>query len=581
MGIINFFKTHKMSVLSALLVVAAVLLGADPGFAMAAAVDPAEFAADPNPSGNMDPVTVNNPEGRPAGEALQPDEQGHLTELQGRAATGTDVTDAGLEAEDYDARVDEFKRFAFPLDTMVMHMAKSQKVNSYRHKHYRSGSTDLTAVYVGDQFVITAGANTAGKYVATPRLLTLPAADFENVEALKQWSTVAVRGVEGFKKDSDGNEISDGDMILFVKEFKNGATNVVFYVMNPPVQRAVGATPATSVTFTPNSDFYVMAPAGSESQMRVAPSTYLPEGFDAFLQKKIETVVITDYFDEMTKKVSVKTQQIIDHAAYNFRRKIARSHWDGTMGVIQVDVPETGRENVYFENGLLRQINMLYTHGEEMTDEDLLAITTLMFGENSMSDSATAFCGRNEIKRFIRLVNSAPKYKDVSKVEVNKYGIRVRTYVDNFGTVEFVWDRTLDDLGYSDYMAVIDVSNLTRYYLKNDKKSSRDMSKTGEAREAKEYNLQRIDCLALNGFNALLVCPSSLALSAKNTGGIQAEFVPVAALPTGDALTAEAKTKKYYLTADDAASGFSKGEVAEWSADFDGWVNYEGVIRQS
>ena len=578
MRTINFLKSHKMSVLSALLVLAAALLGADLGFAMAEA--PAVDFSDPaNPSDNMGVYNeTTNPGGRPAGEAMQADEQGHATELQGHAATGTDVTDAGLEAEDYDSRVDEFKKFAFPLDTLVMHRAKSQRVHSYKHKHYRSGSTDLTAVYTGDSFTITAGQNTSGKYVANTRILTLPASDFENVEALKQWSTVAIRGVEGFKKDSDGNEISDGDMVLFVKEYKSGAENIKFFVMNPPVKTS---PEATSVTFAPNTDFYAMSTAGSESQMNVAPSTYLPEGFEQYLQKKIETVVITDYFDEMNKKVSIKTQQVIDHAAYNFRRKCARSHWDGTMAAVDVDVDATGRERVYFENGLLRQINMLYTHGSDMTDEDLLVITTLMFGENSMSESATAFCGRNEIKRFIRLVNSADKYKDVSKVTVNEYGIRVRTYVDNFGSIEFVWDRTLDDLGYEDYMAVIDVSNVTRYYMVNDKKTERDMSKTGEAREAKEYNLSRIDCLALNGFNAVLVCPSSLALSARNTGGIQAEFVSVSALPTGSALTAEAKTKKYYLTADDTTAGFSKGEVVEWSTEFEGWVNYEGVIRQS
>ena len=128
-------------------------------------------------------------------------------------------------------------------------------------------------------------------------------------------------------------------------------------------------------------------------------------------------------------------------------------------------------------------------------------------------------------------------------------------------------------------MVVLDLKNATRYYMKNDYKTTRDMSKTGEAREAKEHNLCRIDCVALNGFNSILVCPSSMALSAKNTGGIQAEFHSVSALPTGSALTATAKTYRYYLTADDSASGFKKGDVVEWNADFDGWVNYEGLIR--
>lgn len=578
MKTLNFLKTHKMSVLSALLVIAAALLGADLGFAMA--VDPVDLAPDANPSDNLELYNAStNPGGRPADETIQTDEQGGKTQLQGHAATGTDVTDAGLEAEDYDARVDNFKKFAFPLETYVARRCRPQKVNSYIHKHYRSGSTDLVAVYTGSSFSITAGANTSGIFTANTSILTLSVSDFDNAEALMEYSTVAVRGVEGFKKDESGNEVSDGEMILYVLDHKDGSDKVKFYVMNPPVDATSGS--ATSVTFAPNTELYVMATACSESQMRVAPETYLPEGFDQFLQKKIETVVITDYFDEQTKKISHKTQQVLDNAAYNFKRKCARSHWNGTMGSKDIMVPETGRERVYMENGLLRQVNMLYTHGFDLTDDDLLAITTLMFTDNAMSEDATVFCGKKAMKRFIRLVNSANKYKDVGKVEVNDYGIRVRNYSDNFGTLEFVWDRTLDDLGYEEYMVVLDLKNATRYYMKNEYKTTRDMSKTGEAREAKEHNLCRIDCVALNGYNSILVCPSSLALSAKNTGGIQAEFQSVSALPSGSALDATAKTKKYYLTADDDTNGFYKGDVVEWSVDLDGWVYYEGVIRNA
>jgi len=571
----NFIKTHKMSVASLLLVVAAVLLGADPGFAMA--VDPVELSDPGNPSSNMEEYNAStNPGGRPEEETLKPDEQGGKTQLQGQAAKGTDVTDAGLEAEDYDERVDNFKKFAFPIETYVARRCRAVKAKSYIHKHYRSGSTDLVAIFTGSSFTITAGQNTSNRYDYQKKILTLPVEYVDNADALMEYSTVAVRGVEGYKKDENGNEISDGEMVLFVLDNKDNSSFVKFYVMNPPIN-TTGT--ATSVTFGANTEMYVMATAGSESQMNVAPETWLPESFDQYLQKKIETVVITDYFDEQTKKVSHKTQQVLDNAAYNFKRKCARSHWNGTMGIVDVNNPSTGREHAYMENGLLRQINMLYTTGQDLTDDDLLAITTLMFTDNAMSEDATVFCGKKALKRLIRLVNSADKYKDVGRVEVNDYGIRVRKYEDNFGSLEFVWDRTLDDLGYEEYMVVLDLKNATRYYLKPEYKTTRDMSKTGEAREAKEHNLCRIDCVALNGFNSILVCPSSLALSAKNTGGIQAEFHSVSALPTGSALTPTAKTYRYYLTADDSTAGFSKGDVVEWSTDFEGWVPYEGLIR--
>ena len=586
MGTINFLKTHKMGVLSALLVIAAALLGADPGFAMA--VDPVEMAPAPNPSTDMNTYDAStNPGGRPNGEDLQQDEQGGKTQLNGKAATATDVRDAGLEAEDYDKDVDEFRPFAFPVETYIARQCRPVKVTSPEHGHWRTGSTDLEAIFVGNSgsgITITAGADTSALgsgqpkvFVWNTKVLSIPAAAFDNPECLTEFSTITVRGVAGFKKNSSGAQIPDGDMQLFVLNHKDTDEYVKFLVTNPPEDTT---TPQT-VTIPVNASFMVMATAGSESQMHVAPETFLPEEFKVYLQKKIETVVITDKLEEQIKKVPHNKARILANAEYNFKRKCARSHWNGSLDKRQVWVDEiNGREYVYMENGILRQLNMLYTiSGTDMTDDDLLAITTLQFTDNSLSDEATVFCGKKAMQRLIRLVNSADKYKDVGKVEVNDYGIKVRRYRDNFGTLEFVYDPTLNDIGYDEAMVVVDLRHATRPYIVSDKRTTRDMSKTGEAREAKEYNLVREDCVALNGFNSMLVIPSTMALSSANLGGIQASFSSVSALPTGSALTAAAKLLKYYLTADDNSAGFAKGDVVEWDVDLAGWVKFQGLIR--
>lgn len=571
----SIFSFHKMSILSFLLVAVAAVLGADSSFAMA--VDPIVEAEPANPSGNMNEYDADkNPEGRPADEALQEDEQGNKTQLQGKAATATDARDAGLEAEDYDADVDNFRKFRFPEETYFARMCRPVKVSSYVHGHFRSGSTDLESVYIGSPIKITAGTDTSGVYTNSNKQLKIAKASLENAFALTEFSTISVEGVEGFKKDEDGNEVSDGTLILFVLNHKDESDNVIFKVMNPPVN-TTGT--ATSITIPTDARFYVMSTACAESQMHVASETYLPVKNDVYLQKKIVTCVITDEFEGQDKKVSHKTKQVLANAEYNFKRKCARSHWNGTMSRTDVYVPETGnREAVYMENGILRQIPMLYSHGDNLADDDLLAMTTLMFTNNAVSDEAVVFCGKKALQRLIKLVNSNNKYKDVSKVEVNDYGIKVRKYRDNFGSLEFVWSPTLDDLGYEQYMVGLDLRHATRPYKVNDKRTTRDMSKTGEAREAKEYNLCRIDCIALNGYNAFIACPSSVAIgSAANLGGIEANFVSVAALPVGDGLTAEAKTKKYYLTAADGS--FAAGDIVEWDADLAGWVKFEGLIR--
>lgn len=581
MEILRFLKTHKMSVLSSLLVVAAALLGADLDFAMA--VDPVTLAEDPNPSKNMNPVSGSNPDGRPAGEELQKDEQGGRTQLQGKAATAGDVRDAGLEAEDYDPDVDAFRPFAFPIETYIARQCRPVKVNSPEHGHYRTGSADLEAVWGGDAVTITAGQDTAGAsgstktYTASNGVLALPVADFDNAESMLTCSQVLVSDVPGYTVNATGEEIPDGELVLYVLSHEEGDDYIKFKVLNPP-------TVGGSITIPTNANFLVMSTAGSESQMNVDSETFIPEKETVYLQKKIESVVITDALQEQIKKVPHTKERILANAEYNFKRKCARSHWNSTKKRIDVYVKQIkGREPVYFEQGILRQLNMLYTLSgtNEMTDDDLLAISTLMFTDNSQTDSATAFCGKKAMQRLIRLVNSADKYKDVSKVQVSEYGVKVRKYIDNFGALDFIYDPTLNDIGYSEAMVIVDLKHASRPYIYNDKSTQRDMKKTGEAREAMEYNLVKYDCVALNGFNSMLVLPANKALSIANLGGIQAEFESVSALPSGDGLTASAKQKKYYLTADDTASGFKNGDVIEWDTDLNGWVKFQGLVRAS
>ena len=577
----NFLKTHKMSVVSALLVCAACLLGADPGFAMA--LDPVEMAPEGNPSSNLNEYNEEtNPGGRPADETRQTDEQGGKTQLQGHAATATDVRDAGLEAEDYDPDVDEFQKFKFPTETLIARKCRPVKVKSYEHGHYRTGSTDLIAVYTGSPITIVAGTNISGVYTAKDGILLIDRDDFENPDCLLEYSTVLLRKTAGYRKDEEGNQVHDGELQLFVMNNKDENAKIQFKVQNPPIQKASGsgesAVPATSTTIATDTKFVVMATAGSESQMHVASETYLPTKNMRFLQKKISTAVLTDEFEEQDKKVAFAKNQVLRNMETNFKRKCSRSHWAGTQGRFDVWVPELNkREATYTEMGVIRQIPMLYTYGAEFTYDDLLAINTLMFTTNSVSDEADVACGKKALQRLIKFANSAEKYRDISKVTVNRIGIVVRQYQDNFGTLNFYWDPQLDDLGYEEYMFAIDWTHATRPYKVNDKRTERDMSKTGEAREAKEYNLSRIDCVCLNGYNAVMIVPSNIALNAANTGGIVADFVSVATLANN-----LDTTKKYYLTADNdtnAGLGFQAGDVAEWDSELEQWIHFEGLVN--
>jgi hypothetical protein len=579
MKLLNFIKTHKMSILPMLLVVCAVMLGADCGFAMA--IEGVDLAAEPNPSTNINPASDSNPEGRPDGEAPQEDEQGGKTQLQGKSATATDVRDAGIEAEDYDPDIVNFRKFRFPIEVYIANKCRPVKCSSYERSHFRVGSTDLDAIYGGADIAITGGSDasisinsTSTKvYDKKEKTLTLPASLFENPECLTTCSTIYVSGVDGFDKNAEGKEVTDGELALYVLDNPGDGGNIKFLVSNPPTEAA------SSLTIGTGSVFMAGATACSESQIRVAPETFLPEKRTVYLQKMNMTCIITNEFEEQDKKVGHMTKDVLASAMFNFRRKCARTHWLGKMKRTDVKVKELGgnREACYESEGILRQIPMLYTHGDALTDDDMMAITSLMFTDNSATDSAVAFCGKREMKRIMKLVNSATHFKDVSKVEVNDYGIKVRKWTDNFGSLEFIYDPTLDDIRYQDFMVIVDLENAVRYYKRNEKDIKQDMSKSGESREATAHNKSIIDCVCLKGYNAVLVCPSTFALKASKLGGIEATFESVASLPTSP--TAAQKAKRYYLTADDTASGFQKGTVVEWSEDIDDWKEFEGLVR--
>lgn len=56
-------------------------------------------------------------------------------------------------------------------------------------------------------------------------------------------------------------------------------------------------------------------------------------------------------------------------------------------------------------------------------------------------------------------------------------------------------------------------------------------------------------------------------------------FTDVSALPTGSALTPEAKELIYHLTADD--SGFLAGDYVKWDEDLDNWGLYQDIMNSS
>lgn len=527
-------------------------LGAS-GFAMAADVN----LADPTPGGEGE--RGNLPGGmdkREAGDGDVPKEDlaGQKSQMFGEVASATNVRDAGLEAEDFDPNVTFFNKFKYASETVLTVKVKPIKVSSYVVQNFRFGQPNLDAVIDGLEAPIVASNNT----------FTIPLDKVINHDVLTPNVTFQVKELMGYWKDKGGNYIEDGSLQCIV--LQKTPTNIVVKAQN--------LYGKTEVKFEASKTYNLVtcATAGSESQMSVDPISFLPTIGTSTLQKKIATTIITDAFSEQSKKTPITKQDVIRYVTDVFKRQVARTHLLGTEGREDVRTAKGNREAAYTERGLIRQIPGLYTHGEELDNDDLLAISSMMFTEFAQSDKATAFVGKREMKRLMKLVNSAVQYKDVATVTVDDYGIKIRKYTDNFGQIEFIYDQTLDELGYSDYMIVLDLSSIVRYYMRDDKVQTLDLKKTGDRMEAEEWSISRIDCYHIKGGNHLIVCPYSVSAQATKLGGITAQFKKSTGSESGlDQLT---KGTKYYLTAD--LGGFKAGQIITYDADLDAWDVFEG-----
>lgn len=539
MSMFSFFKTHKYSILSVLLVAVAAALGADCSFAMA--VEP--VVVDSNPSGDIaDRVKVEDRNTYEPKDKPSADHMGLDTQLPGRAATATDVRDAGLEAEDLDPRVVKFRPFKFPLEWYIANKCQQQKVNSYVHGHFRAGVAELDCEVEQDLTYGKPGADGTS-------IITIPANSVSNFEALTEYSEI-------FAIEDRGGD--NGVLSIFITSVSDDQAKGI--VLNPLT--------ANTNTIPSGHKLAVGSTACSESQMRVTPETYLPVKSEAYLQKKIANVIITDEWKEQAKKVPFITADVLHNGLYNFKRKVARTHWVGKKKRIDVRVKELNGnvESIYFEDGVLRQITKRYTW-TNFDFDDFIALTKLQFNKNSETNEAVIFCGSEALTNIIKLANNVNTYKRLEFEEVKEMGIIVRKWKDNFGSLDIVYDPTLDDLHLENYMVVLDIKNAVRYYKRNEKQTVQDMKKTGESREAEVTMISMIDCICLKGYNAIIACPASDVAAGLAYSDVTEDFI------SSTTLSGVSTDKIVYLSQADGnhSAGIYKHNGTAW-------MPYEGEI---
>jgi hypothetical protein len=230
-----------------------------------------------------------------------------------------------------------------------------------------------------------------------------------------------------------------------------------------------------------------------------------------------------------------------------------------------------GEEYVYYSSGVLRQFQSMYGIGNELTFADLIALTKMQFTDYSMNNEAEAYCGKNFMEKLLNI--DFTKHKDVSFTSNLVMGVDIKAFKTTFGTLNFKWDPTLDDTGFSDFCLIADIKNAVRYVMVDDKQQHVDMKKgAGENREAARDIYTQIDAIALKGYNSILVGPSSKILGGAGRSVASGFATSASSLPVSDLVDGMV----VYLTAD--ASGFKKGSLVTYNLTTTSWTLYSGEV---
>lgn len=531
MKFFDFIKGHKMGFLSFLLVAVAAALGADCSFAMTEAMG----APDPEVKDAKEGVAQTEENG------YAPDAKGMNTQTNG-AATATKADETEFSEEEIDRQIAQAFVFNFPLQYYIVNMARQQPVKTYHPKHYRSGSAKLD-LEVTKAISVTAGSEvlniTSGEHVTS------------NFRALKVYSTVFFRDVQGYDPKTGAPK---GDLMGYITGVDG--TKATILLLN----QEMNGDATKAVTIPVGTKIVLGATAGSETQLVVPPDNYQPVAYEVYLQKKLSNIVWSKEWESQAKKVDFAQKDLRNNALWIFKYKNAVAHWLGTQLVKNIDVGgDLGEERVYFEEGLLNQVNMMYSY-DEITPASLNKISRMQFTRFSKNNHAVAFCGAGFLERLQNMDVQKVQSLGMKSVEITG-GLIVKRWESIFGNVDFVYDPILTELGFADYAYLCDIKELTRYVKREQKESTLDMEKTADAREAKREMVSIIDCVASRGYNSILIGPSEDVNRAQRLGSMEVIITEVDALPA---------------TAKEGDVVFFEDDLYEY--DGTAWKHYKGAL---
>lgn len=472
--------------------------GHDPSSKEEAATEP----VDPNKSDLL------TPGGKPEGQ-----------DLTGTQGSATQIRKGGLAEEEWEEGVEKFRPFKTPLLQVIRKITKTVPCVGYEKKHARVGGDTLDGKTTQAIEAVEAGGT-----------IEFNKSNFSgSLLPLYKGSTVIIPSVAGYERGSK-TKVKGRLNLLVIEKTKD---KVILQALNGPAETegTIGETLDTMgcPAIPANSRVLCASTILSESQMLVPPENYQPRSEEVYLQKRAFSIIFTEEFEKIKKKAPHTVADMKENALTNFLLRQERSYLYGTKLKFLMETKDGAQEYAYSAEGIINQLTNSYGIGDTYTFADLIAIAKLMFTDFAESDEMYLFCGKNAIERLMKI--ELPKGRDVMFSTVKQFDITFNQFKCSYGTLNFVWDNTLDYMDLEDCMIGADFKGARHYVKEKSKEKTNDLSKDGyDPRLAKRYMHWEADCVALRGYNSILVGPED-KISTLGATGVINNIISLSTLP--------------------------------------------------
>jgi len=407
------------------------------------------------------------------------------TQLPGQAVTASGLAGAtggiapgNLMEVDIDKALFEFESDDTPLMSLMLY-AKKVPVKSSVVQHYMIDEEKTT---------VTTNAALAA---STANQAVLPL-DANDQDLCQLYGTLRVRGVNGYT--ADGQTVTPGrDLQLYVTGKDTTTNNPIVRAVNGPKANATDVY-CTTPAIPKGTVLDILANAVNETLATVPPDSVVPVPKTLYLQKRIITSVVSDYFESQAKRIPFGKAVQVEHAIRKFKRAGNRTLWIGGAGYTQVNDPKTGPEMVYFTDGVRWQFSREIQHTGKWTYEEFIALAKMAYTGADVPSEVICLCGKNFLEG-VQCVDFSDHPEVKISVVTNKLGWTLTSIHTVFGDIQLKRDATLDSIGYSNSAAIIGLDRLVHYQRTPEHKDS-DRVEDHEA--SRESNIAW-DALGLKG----------------------------------------------------------------------------------